>query len=359
MKDKNIILLFDEDQTRYAQLDFTNDYLKEANTEIVYSKRDDDYPKIIPIFYINSEDQIYIDKWEFETIGFLNRHKDFLEKEKNKIVICDLLESNKTLLKTVKRISKFIQSKIYIVSPEKLKTNDPQIIHITNPIFYKFLEPVKKVVKYKPKKIYMNLNRAYRYHRASLIEKIFDNNLAKYGYTTFADAYKQMYQYYEQHPETNFKNYKFDILDEPDLKNVNPVYKFPKQCKYCFLFLNTETWVDNNKMFLTEKSFKAPAIGMPFINLGCPGTLDRMRELGYYTFAPWIDESYDFDLPLQTRIQIIVDNLKRFSTYDEKHLIKIRNQMAERVKHNFELYNTLYNKNYTYDNFNLITNGAV
>jgi len=356
MMDKNIVLMFDDVQTKYGKLNFDSEYINQSCTQIVYSKRDDPDPKIIPIFYTHREEEKYVNEWIADVINFFKKHKDFIELSNNKIVVCDLLESNRTLAKSVGIISNYIQKNIYVVTPNYKVISNDRVKFIHNPIFYKFLSPIKNTIKYKPKKLYINLNRAYRYHRAALVENLHKNNLLKCGYTTFGDAYNDLQS--AEFKDT-LKNIKFDILDEPDLKNVNPVYKFPKQCKHSFLFLNTETWVDNERLFLTEKSFKPAAIGMPFINLGNPGTLAKMRELGYYTFSPWIDESYDLDLPLQQRIDIVVNNIKRLNQNTEKQLIKIRNQMDHRIQHNHKVYNVLYNKDYTYETFNLIVNGAV
>jgi len=359
MIDKNIVLLFDNVQTKYGKLNFGNEHIDELYTQIVYSKRDDPDPKIIPIFYTHREEEKYVNEWIADVINFFNRHKDFIELTNNKIVVCDLLESNRTLAKSVEIVSNYVQKIIYVVTPnyKVISTNKVKFLH--NPTFYKFLWPIKNTLKYKPKKLYINLNRAYRYHRALLIDNLYEHNLLKCGYTTFGDAYNDINQYIEENPNSNLDKIKFDILDEPDLKNVNPVYKYPAECKKSFLFLNTETWVDNDRLFLTEKSFKPAGIGMPFINLGNPGTLAKMRELGFYTFSPWIDESYDLDLPLQQRIDIVIENLKRLSQHTDKELIKIRNQMNYRIQHNHRLYNIFYNKNFTNENFQLIVNGAV
>lgn len=356
MIDKNIVLLFDDVQTKYGKLNLDNNYVDEMYTQIVYSKRDDPLPKIIPIFYTHKEDEESVNNWIKDVLQFFAEHKDFLEQLKNKIVICDLLESNRTLTKSVEIISNAIQSQIFVVSPNHGVKSKNKIKHLHNPIFYKFLKPTNNPIKYKPIKLFINLNRAYRYHRAALVENLYKNDLLKYGYTTFGDAYNDM-QYTEF--KDKFKNIKFDVLDEPDLVNVNPVYKFPKKCKHCFLFLNTETWVDNDRLFLTEKSFKPAAIGMPFINLGNPGTLARLRDLGFYTFGNWFDESYDLDLPLEKRIDIVVDNIKMLSRLDNTQLLKMRRKMQFKIQHNHKLYNMLYNKDYTYENFNLIVNGAV
>lgn len=117
MTDKNIVLLFDEVQTKYSKVEFENDYVKDLHTMIVHSKRDDPLPKIIPIFYTHREEEENVNKWIKDVIKFFAEHKEFLEQPKNKIVICDLLESNRTLTKSVETISNYIKSQIFVVSP--------------------------------------------------------------------------------------------------------------------------------------------------------------------------------------------------------------------------------------------------
>ena len=55
-----------------------------------------------------------------------------------------------------------------------------------------------------------------------------------------------------------------------------------------------ETYLDaTDGVFLTEKTFKPIKYGQPFIILGTVNSLTHLKEQGYKTFSPWIDESYD------------------------------------------------------------------
>ena len=54
-------------------------------------------------------------------------------------------------------------------------------------------------------------------------------------------------------------------------------------------YLTTETHVDNNVLFISEKTYKPISIGMPFMSLGNPGTLEYLRSKGFITFSDWID----------------------------------------------------------------------
>lgn len=65
---------------------------------------------------------------------------------------------------------------------------------------------------------------------------------------------------------------------------------------YCSFVL--ETLYDAEQSggaFITEKTFKAIRNAHPFIIFGCPNTLATLRRLGYRTFDPHIDNSYDLE----------------------------------------------------------------
>jgi hypothetical protein len=51
---------------------------------------------------------------------------------------------------------------------------------------------------------------------------------------------------------------------------------------------------DSSNLFLTEKTFKPLALGMPFIVIGNPYILKRLRSLGYKTFVLYITLRYLF-----------------------------------------------------------------
>jgi hypothetical protein len=92
------------------------------------------------------------------------------------------------------------------------------------------------------------------------------------------------------------------------------------------IFIVTETLVkgDMHNLFLTEKTFKPISLQMPFIVIGQPGTLARLKELGYKTFSDFWDESYDQVLdPLirMNKICDLVEHLSKFTTNELRLLI--------------------------------------
>jgi hypothetical protein len=83
----------------------------------------------------------------------------------------------------------------------------------------------------------------------------------------------------------------------------------------------------------TEKTWRCLAIGKPFILLNGTGSLANLRNLGFETFAPWIDESYDLIPDLLTRIDAIKNEITRLCNLsdDEWHqTILSLNSIAQR-----------------------------
>tara|TARA_A100001011_G_scaffold232487_2_gene240463 strand:- start:119 stop:1099 length:981 start_codon:yes stop_codon:yes gene_type:complete len=67
-----------------------------------------------------------------------------------------------------------------------------------------------------------------------------------------------------------------------------------------------------NFFYVTEKTVKAIATGMPFVMIGCQHFMRLMRHIGFKTFHPYIDESYDREPDLARRIEMAVDSFASF-----------------------------------------------
>ena len=67
----------------------------------------------------------------------------------------------------------------------------------------------------------------------------------------------------------------------------------PEAYKNSYLYICTETYMHSPHKSLTEKVFK-PIINLqPFVFIAYQGALQQLRDLGFKTFSPYIDESYD------------------------------------------------------------------
>ena len=82
--------------------------------------------------------------------------------------------------------------------------------------------------------------------------------------------------------------------------------------------------------FLTEKTFKPMAYGMPFMIFGNRNSLKRVRELGFKTFPEWFDESYDEEENFTLRLNAMLDSYEKFLS--EEHSIE---EIRDALEHNF------------------------
>jgi hypothetical protein len=313
----------------------------------------DDTFYIFPIFYIHTEITETLDLWKEKVKKFIHKNK-FLFNQRNTVVcICDPFETSKHFISSVEYLAKDLNFEILVITAnKKFNSNLSNVKVIYNDTWLQRFPPKNKVINFKPKRLYINLNRNARTHRCLLMEKLIDTNMLKLGYNSWGNAYGS-FTFYKNfiNPNTNISNQKFDVLDIKNLSAVNPNNVAPeKHCVRSFLYLNTESNVELGQLFFSEKVYKPIALGMPFITLGNPGTLQDLRDRGFITFNDWFDESYDYDYDLQKRIEIIVENIKTFSRYSFEDLKNIRTDMYQILEHNQKLYTALYKKNWLKEN---------
>lgn len=361
---KIVLKIINENQLNNIQIDYTSQRISnnfcnfgnELNKSVDLVETNLNFISenfyIFPISYCN-ESHFEEDLW-FEFVNkFINYNYNFLTQKNVCLCICDFYESSKNLVKNAEHLLNKFNINILIISTDK-KIKSTKIKIIYNDTWIKRFEPYQNIINYKPKKIYINLTRVARYHRCLLADKLIDNNLLEHGYNSWGDVYKIFGQYKAHNPNTKIDTTKFDEMDIADLSSINPNYLVPEKfCRCSFLYLSTETSIDNELMLFSEKTYKPIGIGMPFITLGNPGTLQDLQNRGFITFGDWFDESYDLDIPLENRIQIIINNLKKYSKYTKLDLISIRNEMSEILDHNLKLYTILRRKNFLKENLRL------
>ena len=78
-----------------------------------------------------------------------------------------------------------------------------------------------------------------------------------------------------------------------------------------FFSVVTESIYDDLSVFLDEKIWKPIYNYHPFLMIGCPNSLVKLREFGFKTFSPWIDESYDLELNHGKRMGMVINEIKK------------------------------------------------
>lgn len=99
-----------------------------------------------------------------------------------------------------------------------------------------------------------------------------------------------------------------------------------------------ETLFDDTKIHLTEKTLRSIACGRPFVLASTPGSLKYLRDYGFKTFAPYINEDYDdCDSPLE-RITAIVAEMKRIKDLSSDKKRELWNRLYEIADYNKKLF---------------------
>jgi hypothetical protein len=107
----------------------------------------------------------------------------------------------------------------------------------------------------------------------------------------------------------------------------------------------TETGFPEPSRFATEKVFRPILHFHPFIVYGSEGTLSMLQDLGFKTFSPYIDESYDKEKTTFKRMQKITKEVNRICNMSKEDLHKWYYKMEDIYFHNRELIKK-YGKNY-------------
>lgn len=207
-----------------------------------------------------------------------------------------------------------------------------------------YIDNPEKIVEFKPndkKNLFLSYNRNVRFHRVYLVAKLNESQLLhrgkisyQLGHTTFEKLSPKLYN-----------KTKFDILKkggsrfvDSDLKNNLAQSINMSHYETTFLSLVSETTASVNSIFFSEKIFKPIGLGHPFIILGNPNSLAKLKEMGYKTFDKWIDESYDSISDPYLRTQAIVNEVNKFREYSNDKLKGIREEMKEILIHNKKHY---------------------
>jgi hypothetical protein len=140
----------------------------------------------------------------------------------------------------------------------------------------------------------------------------------------------------------------------PDIEQVFEAASLPKQfpgedvqqMASCWLtnfdeaadslvYVPTETVYFGRRTHITEKTFKAIAMEMPFVLVAPAGSLAYMREYGFRTFDSVFDESYDDETDDILRMEKVIKLLKNLEDLGVKERQQLHRACLDIVEHNF------------------------
>lgn len=217
--------------------------------------------------------------------------------------------------------------------------------------------------KIEPKKYDFNcLNRRLRTHRLYILAKLnqlnlIDNNIVTYDFT-INDNQKHLKEIPNIHENelldfTELKKYILDL----QINNDKKFYDFEDlESLYGIMYEDASVYEDSMFSFISETSFledefyisekvvKALGQNHPFIVFGNFGTLKELKRMGFETFEPFIDESYDLEPNIQKRMDMVFDEvIKLVNKTEEEKLIWMKNIKPILEKNYKVLLNLFYN----------------
>ena len=198
-----------------------------------------------------------------------------------------------------------------------------------------------------------NLNRRLRMHRLWTLSKLRELDLIKDNIVTYDFTIKENRNHLKWIPEIelnevhNFTNLKkwihtlqiyedkktYDFDDLEELWGINFERSLPY--KDSMLTLVSETTVDKDQFYISEKTVKPIGHKHPFIVMGSIGTLEELRREGFKTFHPYINEDYDLIENTNERCEAIIKELQRIVYLSKEEKFKWMENVKPIVEYNF------------------------
>jgi len=213
-------------------------------------------------------------------------------------------------------------------------------------------------------KKFLNLNRRWRPHRPLLTLLLYHRNLLDKGFVSFGPC-----EGWQDNWEYQMPGLKVRSLDNPEMleaihqsedtiKHLPPLYldtdelhinraqltsstnKYYEDSYFSLISETTFYHKDEirNSRFITEKTYKAIVLNHPFVLVTIPKSLEALKELGYKTFSPWIDESYDDEIDDNKRLMLIVKETERLCNLSEKELEEFLIATKEICAYNYNIF---------------------
>jgi len=216
-------------------------------------------------------------------------------------------------------------------------------------------------------KTYLCLNRRWRLHRPALVALLGVKGILEKGHVSLStadqtlnweDVIPGLSRIHRSNSEicnifTNQTDIIYKIpklsLDRPTLEETTLFNLEQLLCPFyeqSLISVVTETnfytnfynkIVHEGTRFFSEKTFKPIAHKHPFILVSVPNCLNILKQIGYQTFHPFIDESYDNEHDDSIRLLKIVNEIERISKFTKEEVKEFVKQTMPICEYNYKL----------------------
>lgn len=212
----------------------------------------------------------------------------------------------------------------------------------------------------KDKKDFLFLCRHWKKHRLHILDSLhklgFENNLVSWDNKFYDDG--SVNYYLKDGDNLEMLNIIKTTARHLDIEDISKIAGYGYEDKNLYLnsylsIVSESVFFQNEKHFptgyLSEKIWKPIGHAQPFILAGPANSLKYIQSMGYKTFHPYIDESYDSEEDDFKRLEMILNEIEKFArkTKEEKDIFL--NNVKDIIKYNQE-YFLHYNQNNTEKN---------
>lgn len=206
-------------------------------------------------------------------------------------------------------------------------------------------------------KLYLSLNRRNRLHRIVTAVQLERRGLLDLGYVSLEDQFGGRTNQEAFEEEGNRFGVSENLMREvragyPQLHALLPLHVDVNEMKTNHAHTHVawpylESWLSlvsetlffesaPGQIFFSEKIWKPMMNLHPFLLIGDANSLATLRSLGFQTFHPHIDETYDGILDHEKRLEMVLDELERLSRINEPQRRHWLMGMKDILIHNFE-----------------------
>ena len=210
---------------------------------------------------------------------------------------------------------------------------------------------------------FLNFNRRWRTHRPLFVsmllaEGLIDNGLISFGPSDddrdWTEMFPVLLELCKDAGNINLTKQLMSIKDE--LVNMPPKYIDHKELVTNRAeFIATDDWMyaetyfslvsethyfesdDEHGIFFSEKVFKPISFKHPFILIAPCGSMSALKSIGYKSFAPYINESYDAEQDDIKRMQMIIEETKRLDALQGEELYTWLDNVKEICEDNYKI----------------------
>lgn len=183
---------------------------------------------------------------------------------------------------------------------------------------------------------FINLNRRPRRHRIHVVTNIMTRWADKILFSCDSFPYDQHSDLIRSGQLTKKLHDALPIILDVSM-DVNDTHVHSTMQSLAYINLTSETmFFDADTTFLSEKIFKPIIFMQPFIVVGPHHTLQRLKDMGYQTFSPLINESYDNEKDPSKRLDLIYQEIERLTHLSHQQMQDLVFDTKEILFHNFE-----------------------